>query len=124
MSAILGPDGMPVTREKGAFGPPSLDAFPTYEEGHWNGLQEAAKALYDERMTVMLSTPMALLRADFISLAVNVKRLREENARLRSALKDVIEAASLDDTVKFARALAEGGEALNPAVQDSSETTE
>lgn len=124
MSTLLGPDGMPLTREKGAFGPPTLEEFPVYTEEHWRGLEEAAKALHGERMTVMLSTPMALLRADFISLAVNVMRVRAENARLRSALKDVIEAANLDDAVKLGRALAEGVEALKPSTEDSTDTAE
>lgn len=117
MSTLLGPDGMPITREMNAFGPPTLDAFPVYEEGHWVGLAQAAQALYDERMTVMLSTPMALLRADFVSLAVNVKRVRDENTRLKEALQSIIEASKLDDAVKLGQALADGAEALSPSTE-------
>jgi hypothetical protein len=95
MSAILGPDGMPATREKNAFGPATLEEFPTYTDAHWSQLMEAAKSLHAERMTTLISTPMALVRADFIQLAVNVKRLREENDKLKAALTAVSEATDL-----------------------------
>ena len=67
-------------------------------------------------MTVLLSTPMAMLRADFVQLAVNIKRLRDENTLLRQSLKGVTEAASLDDAVSFGRALASADDALKPSV--------
>jgi hypothetical protein len=94
MSKILGPDGLPITRERGAFGPASLDEFPEYTEPHWEGLQQAANALFEERYTVMMSTPMALLRADFISLAVNVKRLRERHDKMEAALRRISETST------------------------------
>lgn len=92
MSGILGPDGLPVTREKGAFGPGSLTEFPQYTDEHWSGLRHAAVQLFEERYTTLLSTPMALLRADFIGLAVNVDRLLAENKRLRDGLQAVVDA--------------------------------
>jgi len=116
MSQILGPDGMPATREKGAFGPPTLDDFPTYSEEHWVGLDKAAESIYGERMTVLLSTPMAMMRADFVQLAVNVKRQRDENTLLRQCLQDVIEAEARKDVVSLGRALASAADALKPSV--------
>lgn len=118
MSDILGPDGMPATRERGMFGPSSLDELPHYEEGHWAGLEAAAKAIFEERMTVPLSTPMALLRADFLGLAVNSRRVREENARLREALQALVSAAQLGDAAELGRARAAGEAALAPETQE------